>query len=184
MHCPICHRPDTRVIDSRLLSDGSKIRRRRECTNPQCATRFTTYETAEISLPMVIKQNGERQAFSAEKLRNGLLRAIEKRPVSVNKINQLIEDIENRLRISGDREVASRKIGEWVMAGLKNIVGGELKGYTELLNEAREEAIARMSEQARQMGANAVVNVRFSTASVAAGAAEIFAYGTAVVIED
>ena len=121
MHCPICHRPDTRVIDSRLISDGSKIRRRRECTNPACATRFTTYETAEISLPTVIKQNGERQAFSAEKLRNGLLRAIEKRPVSVNKINQLIEDIENRLRISGDREVASRKIGEWVMAGLKNI---------------------------------------------------------------
>ena len=121
MHCPICHRPDTRVIDSRLISDGSKIRRRRECTNPACATRFTTYETAEISLPMVIKQNGERQAFSAEKLRNGLLRAIEKRPVSVNKINQLIEDIENRLRINGDREVASRKIGEWVMAGLKNI---------------------------------------------------------------
>ena len=121
MHCPICHRPDTRVIDSRLISDGSKIRRRRECTNPACAARFTTYEPAEISLPMVIKQNGERQAFSAEKLRNGLLRAIEKRPVSVNKINQLIEDIENRLRISGDREVASRKIGEWVMAGLKNI---------------------------------------------------------------
>ena len=121
MHCPICHRPDTRVIDSRRLSDGSKIRRRRECTNPQCATRFTTYETAEISLPMVVKQNGERQAFSADKLRNGLLRAIEKRPVSVNKINQLIDDIENRLRISGDREIASRKIGEWVMAGLKNI---------------------------------------------------------------
>lgn len=121
MHCPICHRPDTRVIDSRLISDGSKIRRRRECTNPACATRFTTYETAEISLPMVIKQNGERQAFSADKLRNGLLRAIEKRPVSVNKINQLIDDIENRLRISGDREVASRKIGEWVMAGLKDI---------------------------------------------------------------
>ena len=121
MHCPICHRPDTRVIDSRLISDGSKIRRRRECTNPACATRFTTYETAEISLPMVVKQNGERQAFSADKLRNGLLRAIEKRPVSVNKINQLIDDIENRLRISGDREVASRKIGDWVMAGLKDI---------------------------------------------------------------
>jgi len=121
LHCPICHRPDTRVIDSRLISEGSKIRRRRECTNPACATRFTTYETAEISLPMVVKQNGERQAFSADKLRNGLLRAIEKRPVSVNKINQLIDDIENRLRISGDREVASRKIGEWVMAGLKDI---------------------------------------------------------------
>ena len=121
MHCPICHRPDTRVIDSRLISDGSKIRRRRECTNPACATRFTTYETAEISLPMVIKQNGERQAFSAEKLRNGLLRAIEKRPVSVNKINQLIEDIENRLRIGGEREIPSRRLGDWVMQGLKNI---------------------------------------------------------------
>ena len=121
MHCPICHRPDTRVIDSRPWSDGTKPPRLRECTPPACATRFTTYETAEISLPMVIKQNGERQAFSAEKLRNGLLRAIEKRPVSVNKINQLIEDIENRLRISGDREVASRRIGEWVMAGLKDI---------------------------------------------------------------
>ena len=80
--------------------------------------------------------------------------------------------------------VRAKHVGRDIMAGLKNIVGGELKGYTELLNEAREEAIARMSEQARQMGANAVVNVRFSTASVAAGAAEIFAYGTAVVIED
>ena len=80
--------------------------------------------------------------------------------------------------------VRAKHVGRDIMAGLKNIVGGELKGYTELLNEAREEAIARMSEQARQMGANAVVNVRFSTASVAAGAAEILAYGTAVVIED
>ena len=80
--------------------------------------------------------------------------------------------------------VRAKHVGRDIMAGLKNIVGGELKGYTELLNEAREEAIARMSEQARQMGANAVVNVRFSTASVAAGAAEILAYGTAVVLED
>lgn len=121
MHCPICHQPDTRVVDSRLIADGSKIRRRRECINPDCATRFTTYETAEISLPMVIKQNGERQAFSAEKLRNGLLRAIEKRPVSVDKINRLIDDIENRLRIGGEREIPSRRLGDWVMQGLKNI---------------------------------------------------------------
>ncbi|WP_298639739.1 transcriptional regulator NrdR [uncultured Cardiobacterium sp.] len=121
MHCPICHRPDTRVVDSRLIADGSKIRRRRECINPDCATRFTTYETAELSLPMVVKQNGERQAFSAEKLRNGLLRAIEKRPVSADKINRLIEDIENRLRVGGEREIASRKLGDWVMQGLKTI---------------------------------------------------------------
>ena len=92
--------------------------------------------------------------------------------------------IDRHLGLVQGSTVRAKHVGRDIMAGLKNIVGGELKGYTELLNEAREEAIARMSEQARQMGANAVVNVRFSTASVAAGAAEIFAYGTAVVIED
>lgn len=79
--------------------------------------------------------------------------------------------------------VRAKHAGRDLMAGLKNIVGGELKGYTELLNESRNEAVKRMTEQARQAGANAVINVRFSTSSVAAGAAEIFAYGTAVVVE-
>lgn len=79
--------------------------------------------------------------------------------------------------------VRAKHIGHDFMAGLKNMVGGELKGYTELLNESRDEALARMMEQARQAGANAVLNVRFSTSSVAAGASEIFAYGTAVVLE-
>ena len=79
--------------------------------------------------------------------------------------------------------VRAKHIGRDFMAGLKNMVGGELKGYTELLNESRDEALVRMMEQARQAGANAVLNVRFSTSSVAAGASEIFAYGTAVVLE-
>ncbi|MCP2040435.1 uncharacterized protein YbjQ (UPF0145 family) [Neisseria sp. HSC-16F19] len=79
--------------------------------------------------------------------------------------------------------VRAKHVGRDIMAGLKNIVGGELKGYTELLNESREEAVARMTQEAQQLGANAVINVRFSTASVAAGASEIFAYGTAVVVE-
>lgn len=79
--------------------------------------------------------------------------------------------------------VRAKHAGRDFMASLKNIVGGELKGYTELLNESRDEAIQRMMEQARQAGANAVINVRFSTSSVAAGASEIFAYGTAVIIE-
>jgi uncharacterized protein YbjQ (UPF0145 family) len=79
--------------------------------------------------------------------------------------------------------VRAKNIGRDFMAGLKNLVGGELKGYTELLHEAREEAIERMSQQAQSLGANAVVNVRFSTSSVAQGAAELFAYGTAVVVE-
>ena len=79
--------------------------------------------------------------------------------------------------------VRAKHVGRDFMAGLKNLVGGELKGYTELLNESRDQALDRMMEQARQAGANAVLNVRFSTSSVAAGAAEIFAYGTAVVLE-
>ncbi|UOP04734.1 YbjQ family protein [Conchiformibius kuhniae] len=79
--------------------------------------------------------------------------------------------------------VRAKHAGRDFMAGLKNLVGGELKGYTELLNESREQALERMQEQARQIGANAVINVRFSTSSVAAGASEIFAYGTAVVLE-
>lgn len=79
--------------------------------------------------------------------------------------------------------VRSKHVGRDIMAGLKNIFGGELKGYTELLSESREEAVRRMIEQAKAVGANAVVNVRFSTSSVAAGAAELFAYGTAVVVE-
>lgn len=79
--------------------------------------------------------------------------------------------------------VRSKHAGRDFMAGLKNMFGGELKGYTELLNESRDEAIERMIEQAKQAGANAVLNVRFSTSSVAAGAAEIFAYGTAVILE-
>lgn len=79
--------------------------------------------------------------------------------------------------------VRAKHIGRDLMAGLKNIVGGELRGYTELLNEAREEALERMRQQAQSLGANAVVNVRFSTSSVAQGAAELFAYGTAVVVE-
>lgn len=79
--------------------------------------------------------------------------------------------------------VRAKHMGKDIMAGLRNMVGGEMKAYTELLNESREQAIARMQEQARQLGANAILNIRFSTSSVAAGAAEIFAYGTAVVLE-
>jgi len=91
--------------------------------------------------------------------------------------------IAKHLGLVSGNTVRSKHAGRDLMAGLKNIFGGELKGYTELLTESREEAVARMIEQARAVGANAVVNVRFSTSSVAAGAAELFAYGTAVVVE-
>ncbi|KAB2922588.1 MAG: YbjQ family protein [Dechloromonas sp.] len=93
------------------------------------------------------------------------------------------KQIVKHLGLVSGNTVRSKHAGRDIMAGLKNIFGGELKGYTELLTESREEAVQRMIEQAKAVGANAVINVRFSTSSVAAGAAELFAYGTAVVVE-
>lgn len=121
MQCPFCLTADSRVIDSRTVSEGNKIRRRRECQNPECSARFTTYEVAESYHPTVIKQNGEREPFSAEKLRRGLLRACEKRPVAIEAINQLTEDIEIRIKKREGREIPTQKIGQWVMEGLKNL---------------------------------------------------------------
>ena len=88
MHCPFCSHTETKVIDSRLVADGDQIRRRRECL--ECGERYTTFETAELVLPRVIKSNGNRQPFDEEKLRNGVLRAIEKRPVSIEMVESLI----------------------------------------------------------------------------------------------
>lgn len=121
MHCPICNFSETKVIDSRLVGEGEKIRRRRECMNPDCLTRFTTFEVAEIHIPTVIKQNGDRESYSADKLRRGLLRACEKRPVSAQQISSLISSIEQNMRSSGEREISSEQIGQWVMEGLKDL---------------------------------------------------------------
>lgn len=120
MHCPVCNHPETKVVDSRL-AEGNRIRRRRECLNPACGERFTTFESIESFMPMIVKQNGNRESYSPEKLRRGLTRAIEKRPVSAEQINRLVTDIEQHLRQSGEREVASQRIGQWVLEGLKNL---------------------------------------------------------------
>ena len=113
MHCPFCRHIETKVIDSRLVAEGEQIRRRRECL--QCAERFTTYETAELLVPRVIKQSGVREPFNEEKLRIGLLRALEKRPVGIDKIEAMLMAIKHTLRATGEREVPSRLIGEAVM---------------------------------------------------------------------
>lgn len=120
MHCPVCNSPDTKVVDSRL-AEGNRIRRRRECQNPACGERFTTFESVESFMPMIVKQNGNRESYSPEKLRRGLTRAIEKRPVTAEQLNRLIASIEERLRQSGEREVASKVVGQWVLEGLKNL---------------------------------------------------------------
>ncbi len=116
MRCPFCGEQDTRVIDSRLSNEGDQVRRRRECI--PCKERFTTYEVAEISYPPIIKRNGEREAFNETKLRGGMLRALEKRPVSNEDVEAAINRIKKALMASADREVQANQLGEWVMKEL------------------------------------------------------------------
>ena len=117
MHCPFCGNSETKVIDSRLVADGDQVRRRRECL--ECGDRFTSFETAELVLPRVIKSNGSRQPFDEDKLRNGLLRAIEKRPVSMETVESTLNRIKHELRATGEREVKTRDVGELVMNELR-----------------------------------------------------------------
>lgn len=119
MRCPFCATADTKVIDSRLVAEGDQVRRRRECLG--CQERFTTYETAELLMPKVIKQNGVREPFNEEKLRSGMLRALEKRPVSVEQIEAVLNQIKHDLQASGEREVPSRDVGQRVMDKLKHL---------------------------------------------------------------
>ncbi len=119
MRCPFCGFDDTKVIDSRLVAEGGQVRRRRECLS--CAERFTTFETAELLLPRVIKSNGSREPFDEQKLRNGILRAIEKRPVSLETVEAEIARIKHTLQATGERELPSRAIGEQVMEALKRL---------------------------------------------------------------
>ena len=119
MHCPFCATQDTKVIDSRLVSEGLSVRRRRECS--VCHERFTTFESAELVMPRVIKSDGAREPFNEEKLRNGLLRSLEKRPVSLEAMEQLLNRVKSELRATGEREISSNTIGNLVMEQLKSL---------------------------------------------------------------
>jgi transcriptional repressor NrdR len=119
MHCPFCQHEDTRVIDSRLTEDGATVRRRREC--PNCGERFNTFETAEIKLPAIVKSDGRREAFDENKLRVGVERALQKRPVSSDAVDDVVRNILRNLRQINEREIASRRVGEWVMEELRRI---------------------------------------------------------------
>ena len=119
MRCPFCTDPDTRVIDSRLAGGGEQIRRRRECL--QCRARFTTYESAELNVPRIIKSDGRREAFSEAKLRAGILRALEKRPIGMARVDLAVATIIQKLRASGERELGAAQVGEWVMAELRDL---------------------------------------------------------------
>jgi transcriptional repressor NrdR len=119
MYCPFCNANDTKVTDSRLIREGNQIRRRRECLD--CKERFTTFETAELSLPRVIKRDGRRDVFHEEKLRGGMIRALEKRPISLEQIETAISRIIHKAHASTEREIPSAQIGEWVMEELHNL---------------------------------------------------------------
>ncbi len=119
MHCPFCGTDDTKVIDSRLVAEGDSVRRRRECVS--CGERFTTFEVAELVMPYVVKRDGTREPFNEEKMRRGLLRALEKRPVSAEQVETAINHIKHRLRTAGEREVPAKQVGEAVMMELKKL---------------------------------------------------------------
>ena len=119
MHCPFCTFEESKVIDSRLIADGNEIRRRRECL--RCQERWTTYELAELVMPKIIKQDNSRVPFDEIKLKEGIARSLEKRPVSDEAFQTLIETIKKELRSMGEREVPSKTVGETVMKNLRKI---------------------------------------------------------------
>jgi transcriptional repressor NrdR len=119
MRCPFCRSDDTRVIDSRLADEGEAVRRRRECNG--CGERFTTLEQALLRMPYVVKSDGKREGFNEDKLRAGIQRALEKRPVDVEAVEAAIHRIQHHILTSGEREVESRQIGIWVMQELGDL---------------------------------------------------------------
>jgi transcriptional repressor NrdR len=152
MYCPFCNANDTKVIDSRLFREGNQIRRRRECI--LCKERFTTYETAELSLPRIIKRDGRRDAFNEEKLRAGMTRALEKRPVSLENIETALGRMIHKARACGEREIPSAQLGEWVMDELQNLdqiayvrFASVYRSFQDI-NEFREE-ISRLEKNAK-----------------------------------
>jgi transcriptional repressor NrdR len=117
MYCPFCSAQETKVIDSRLVADGHHVRRRRECL--ACHERYTTFETAELVMPRLIKRDGSREPFNEDKMRAGLQRALEKRPVNTETIELSINKIKSQLRATGEREVSSELLGNIIMEQLK-----------------------------------------------------------------
>ena len=119
MHCPFCQAHDTKVIDSRLVADGTQVRRRRHCM--ACGERFTSFERAELGMPRIIKRDGSRVTFDEQKLRAGMQRALEKRPVESDAIERAISLILSKLRATGEREVPASQLGQWVMEALVDL---------------------------------------------------------------
>jgi transcriptional repressor NrdR len=119
LHCPFCANVDTRVIDSRVVEDGATVRRRRECE--VCSKRFSSYERAELRLPMVIKKDGTRQSFDVDKLRHGMQKALEKRPVSAEDVSSALHGILSEVQGLGESEISASKVGNYMMNALQKL---------------------------------------------------------------
>jgi transcriptional repressor NrdR len=155
MHCPFCSAVDTKVIDSRLVAEGNNVRRRRECIT--CAERFTTYEAAELVMPRIIKAGGIREPFNEDKMTAGLMKALEKRPVSIERVEEAVTKIKASLRSTGEREIDSRAVGELVMSQLRDLDEVAFVRFASVyrsfkdLNEFRQE-IDRLSNEEKSEG--------------------------------
>lgn len=155
MHCPFCSAVDTKVIDSRLVAEGNNVRRRRECIT--CAERFTTYEAAELVMPRIIKAGGIREPFNEDKMTAGLMKALEKRPVSIDRVEEAVTKIKASLRSTGEREIDSRTVGELVMSQLRDLDEVAFVRFASVyrsfkdLNEFRQE-IDRLSNEEKSEG--------------------------------
>ena len=147
VHCPFCGADDTKVIDSRLVAEGDSVRRRRECLT--CGERFTTFELAELVMPRIVKSNGTREPFDEDKLRRGLQRALEKRPVSIEDIESALNHIKHRLRSTGERELASRVVGETVMDELRKIDGVAYVRFASVYRDFQD--VSEFQEEIRKL---------------------------------
>ncbi|MGQ0428506.1 MAG: transcriptional regulator NrdR [Gammaproteobacteria bacterium] len=148
MHCPFCNHEDTRVTDSRLAGEGHQVRRRRECQ--ACGERFTTFESPELVMPQVVKNDRTRQPFDEVKLRAGVMKALEKRPVAREQMEAMFERIGHRLRTLGEREVASRQIGEIVMEELRQLDEVAYVRYASVYHRFHD--VDSFREQIEQLG--------------------------------
>jgi len=136
MYCPFCANDDTRVVDSRVVEDGSAVRRRRECE--ACGKRFSTYERAELRLPLVIKKDGTRQSFDLEKIRSGMQKALEKRPVSVGQLDHGMNAVIRAVQESGKSEISVGALGEFVMEQLRELDGVAYVRFASVYREFKD----------------------------------------------
>jgi transcriptional repressor NrdR len=147
VHCPFCGADDTKVIDSRLVAEGDSVRRRRECQ--ACDERFTTFETAELVMPRIVKRDGKREPFDEDKLRAGLAKALEKRPVSLEEMEAALNRIMHRLRSTGERELPSLRVGEEVMSELRDIDGVAYVRFASVYRDFQD--VSEFQEEIRKL---------------------------------